>query len=67
MVLMDDYPLVINLAQADCQTEIQLDILSAGFPSGALQRSGDKGHITTSSDTHFLYIKNYRLMSPRKE
>lgn len=67
MVLMDDCPLIVNLAQANRQTEIQLDIFSAGFLFGALHGSDYKCHIAAGHDVHFLNIKNHRRMSTRKD
>ena len=66
-MLMNDDPLVIDLAQADRQTEIQLDILTAGFPPGALHCSGDESHITTNDDVHLLYVKDHRVVRPLEE
>ena len=67
MMLMHDDPLRVDLAKADGQTELQLNVHSGGFRPSTTHHSRDEGHISTGSDGHLADVKNDGIKRPGKE
>lgn len=51
-MLMHDGPLILDLAKADGQTKIELDVLAICFRSRTMHQGSDKSHVIASSKRH---------------
>lgn len=64
MMLVDNHPLSVALAQADRQAKIEFDILSAGLRARTSHCGADKRHVAAGRDIKFLDIEDRGVVRP---
>ena len=61
MMLVGNYPLTVDFAQANSQSEIQIDRIFVGFDENATHQRRGKCDIGTCSDGHLSYLERWRV------
>jgi hypothetical protein len=66
-MLMDHDPLIANLAQADGEVEVQLDVLSTCLPPGTTHQGSYKRHIVAGGNVHLVNAVDNGVVRPRSD